>query len=292
MSTYNDELYVVQSVESILHQTYPYFELIVVNDGSTDRTLDRVKSVKDERIVVIDKINTGLPDSLNVGIKHSKYNWIVRMDADDVAKPDRLEMQVSLLSISIGVIGGQCDFINGNDEIIGCRLLPVSFSKIKRDLFWGNSPIVHPTAVINKKAIEEVGGYDTNFKAAQDIDLWYRISQSYRLLNVEYKVLNFRKHSNSISSSKADIQHRFALVAFAKYALHIQTVLSSKQFDSLSIFLEKRFKIKKIVTRVREAQTMPILKRKIRIAGYYLWRIYYYLIISFHKTAILRQIGL
>lgn len=84
LSTYNDEKYIAEAIQSILEQTYPYFEFIIVNDGSYDRTLEIINSFKNSRIILIDKPNTGLIDSLNIGILSSKYDWIARVDFYDI----------------------------------------------------------------------------------------------------------------------------------------------------------------------------------------------------------------
>ena len=97
LCTYNDEKYIKDAIESILNQTFKKFEFIIVNDGSTDRTLDIIKQYNDERIVLIDKKNTGLTDSLNLGVSIAKTNWIARMDGDDISINNRFENQIKYL---------------------------------------------------------------------------------------------------------------------------------------------------------------------------------------------------
>lgn len=119
LSTYNDEKYIAEAIQSILDQTYPYFEFIIVNDGSTDSTLNIIKSFKDDRIVLIDKPNTGLIDSLNTGVRAAKYDWIARMDGDDIAEPYRFEEQVKAIKRDIVLVSSQCSIIDSDGISIG-----------------------------------------------------------------------------------------------------------------------------------------------------------------------------
>ncbi len=93
LPTFNSGEYLSTSIKSILEQTYTDFEFLIVDDGSTDSTENIVKSFKDKRIKYLKKKRTSLPDTLNYGLKHAKYEWIARMDADDFALPNRLEEQ-------------------------------------------------------------------------------------------------------------------------------------------------------------------------------------------------------
>lgn len=168
ISTYNEEPYLEEAINSILNQTYPYFELIIVNDGSTDNTDKLLFSFKDNRLRVINKENTGLPSSLNVGIENAKYNWIARMDGDDIALPNRFEEQVKLIKKGYDIIGGQFYSINEFGECLasGISHNPISLLGSKLFVFFGWNPLAHPTAVFRKELIKEFGGYDENFKAA------------------------------------------------------------------------------------------------------------------------------
>lgn len=177
LATYNDERYIKESVMSILNQTYPYFELIIVNDGSTDSTADIIKGIKDERIVFVDKPNTGLADSLNVGISLAKYEWIARMDGDDIAFPERFERQVAQIDDNTDIIGTSAISIDAKSgKELSLLLMKATKREILRNLKLGKPVFVHPTVLIRKSLLDKLKGYDRNFRKAQDTDLWFRMS--------------------------------------------------------------------------------------------------------------------
>lgn len=284
LSTYNEEKYIAESIKSILNQSYPYFEFIIVNDGSTDNTLQIIKSFNDPRIVIIDKPNSGLPDSLNKGIEKAKYDWIARMDGDDIALPDRFEKQVKYINDNIGVIGGQFKFIDEN----GCFLnyppskKPLHTLKSKLFILLGWNPLAHPTALIRKKILEKVGKYDTNFKASQDLDLWLRLSKHCSIINTSEQILLYRKHANNISSSKKDYQQKLSFLAFIKYALNINTSLSDEEFKRLC-----NHKIIKEAINVNSKYAEKLYsnnkKHNLLIVKYYLWRFYIFFKLKFRN---------
>lgn len=216
LSTYNDEKYIAKSIQSILNQTYPFFEFIIVNDGSTDGTLNIIKSFKDHRIILIDKANTGLSDSLNIGIKKAKYDWIARMDGDDIAYPERLELQMKYINNNVAAIGGQVDFIDVNDNINAAKYEPTSSKLIHFCNAVGYSRIIHPTALINKSHFMSVKGYDLELFCAEDLDLWLRLGKLGKLINIPQKVLHYRINPNGVSRSKSELQDIRNMISLVK----------------------------------------------------------------------------
>lgn len=234
LATYNDEKYIASAIESILNQSYPYFEFIIINDGSTDNTKNIIETYKDSRIVLIDKQNTGLVDSLNVGISYSKYDWIARMDGDDIADINRFKEQVPYINKGFDLIGGGASYIDmeGNQLFTS---LPIMRDKwIKLLLSYGISTIIHPAVIINKKKLLEVGGYDNHIKCAQDKDLWLMLYKNCKMINVPKKVLQYRVNTFGISVSKKDQQRFYGLVAFVKYKKRIHRCLSDEEFNTIS----------------------------------------------------------
>ena len=273
LSTYNDEKYISDCITSILNQTYPYFELIIVNDGSTDSTLEIIKSFKDERIVLVDKPNSGLPDSLNKGISISKYDWIARMDGDDVAEPDRFEKQIQYLNDSVDIIGGQYKTIDsdGNYTTGEISRKPLSNFVCKCWLFFGMAPIVHPTAIIRKSLLDKYGQYDINFKAAQDLELWSRLAPTARMINCKDVVLKSRSHTSSITSSRSGLQRDLAFLGYLKYVLRIRQTLTDTQFDRLCSTFGDYVEKNKIFYDKSHNHSNRI--RFIYIVFYYIWRV-------------------
>ena len=243
LSTYNEEKYIAKSIQSILDQTYPYFEFIIVNDGSTDSTLQIIRSFSDSRIVVLDKANTGLPDSLNKGIECAKYDWIARMDGDDIATPDRFERQVSYINNNSAVIGGQFISINEEGNAISGKISnkPLTYTKCRSALLFGMSPLAHPTVLVKKEILVKYGGYDVNFRAAQDLELWSRLVPSVKIVNIPYPILLYRQHTNNITNKRKDLQRKLAFLGFMKYVLKLRRPMTLDEFQRFEdVFTKNR----------------------------------------------------
>lgn len=292
LSTYNEEKYIAKAIRSILDQTYPYFELIIVNDGSTDGTLDVVRSFEDPRIFIVDKPNSGLPDSLNKGIEKSKYDWIARMDGDDIAEPTRFENQIKYIEDSVGVIGGQFRVIDENDNLRSSNVSkkPLTTSKCKRWILFGMSPLAHPSVLIRKSLLQKYGGYDANFKAAQDNELWGRLSPSTRIINIPDVVLRYRKHNNNITSKRQDLQRKLAFMGFLKYVLKIRKPLSVEEFERFEgVFTSNRL-IEKNAKYFEASHSCIGVKRPIYLVLYYAWRLLLFVKLRLRYTSYQKQI--
>lgn len=208
MSVYNGEKYLREAIESILNQTYMDFEFIIIDDCSTDHTWQIITSYTDSRIKAIqNKQNMKLPSSLNIGLGMARGDYIARMDADDIALPDRFEKQIKYLEkyTDVAVIGGSFQIINefGEDICIKKALCDELLEKY----YFMPSPIAHPTAMLRKSMTVDKGFfYDEKYTSAQDYDLWMRIAQKYKINNIPDVVLKYRVHTNSISKKRSDEQ--------------------------------------------------------------------------------------
>jgi len=209
-TVYNAEKYIQAAVESILNQTYADFEFIIINDGSTDGTLALLEgfAVQDKRIRLISRENKGLVASLNEGLELVNTPLIARMDADDIAMPNRLEEQVAFLKLNpdVVVVGGSVIIID--DE--GRELTSLSPAKDDATLqdyaIRGHCPIDHPAAMIRTEVIKMQGGYRPDFYPAEDLDLWLRLAEVGKLANLGSVVIKYRFLDNSISSTLAEKQ--------------------------------------------------------------------------------------
>lgn len=275
LSTYNEEKYIAKSIQSILDQTYPYFEFIIVNDGSTDGTLDVVRSFDDPRIIIIDKPNSGLPDSLNKGIEKAQYDWIARMDGDDIAEPTRFENQIRYIDDAVGVIGGQFREIDedGNYRSQNISRKPLTSGKCKRWILFGMSPLAHPSVLVRKSLLQEFGGYDANFKAAQDIELWSRLSPSTTIINIPDVVLKYRKHSNNITNKRQELQRKLTFMGFLKYALKIRKPLNKSEFKRFEDIFANNGLLEKNARFFESSHSCTGIKRPILLVLYYAWRL-------------------
>lgn len=247
LSTYNDEKYIAEAIQSILDQTYPYFEFIIVNDGSTDGTLNIIKSFNDDRIVVIDKSNTGLVDSLNIAVKFAKYEWIARMDGDDIAEKNRFEEQIKAIKNGLVIISSQCTIIDNNGNFTGKTRFLTSRIGIAISKMLEFPLIVHPASLYKKEIFERVGGYDKNMYVAEDYDLWCKMLSYGDVHICSKRLLRLRKHGNNISIQKGNEQRLNLLIGYIKYLYGINRTLSDFEYISLreavkysTIYVNKR----------------------------------------------------
>ena len=204
MPVYNGGKYLADAIESILNQTHRNFEFIIINDGSTDESLEIIEQYKnqDKRIVLITRENKGLVASLNEGLEIAKGKYIARMDADDISINTRFEKQINLLEkTKLDVVGSH--FIIVDDSRIKQRAV---FMPIKEELislqFLNTVPVAHPAAMINREfLVKHKLKYED--MPAEDYHLWARMySLGAKFSNCDDFLLLYRKNPNSFSSTK------------------------------------------------------------------------------------------
>ncbi|MFW6015694.1 MAG: glycosyltransferase [bacterium] len=211
MSVYNAEKYLSESIESILNQTLTEFDFIIINDKSTDSSLDIIKkyATKDKRIKLINnEKNIGLTKSLNKAINISNGKYIARMDADDIAHLERLEKQYKYLDKhpEVVVLGTSGFTINEDGDIINERNVPLQFKKIKQVLRYVN-PMIHPSVMFRKKEIKHIGNYNEVYDKVQDYELWFRcVAQGYKMRNLKERLIYYR--SNNAYFERKSLQYR------------------------------------------------------------------------------------
>jgi len=207
MSVHNGEPYLRESVESVLNQTFPDFEFIVIDDASTDGTGAILDDFDDPRLVRLSNAgNLGLTRSLNCGLKIAKGEFVARQDADDVSLPLRLAKQVRYLEShpDVGVVGTHTENVRGAALCSHSRP-PAGHSLIAWQLLWGHTP-VHPTVMVRREVIESAGGYDEAFQVSQDYELWSRLVETTRFANIPEVLLRYRVHAGSVSGRQLQQQ--------------------------------------------------------------------------------------
>ena len=202
MPVFNGEKYLKQSIESILNQTYSDFEFIIINDGSTDHSLDIISSFKDSRIQCFEnKENIGITRSLNHGLILARGEYIARMDADDFSLPGRLEAQVAHLDANpeIGVLSVAACIIDSAGVLSDSIVFPADHFSIQWRMCFFENPIIHPGVMFRKELVLAVGGYDENLTTSQDYILWCLLSAYTKFANLQDVFLYLRKHTENIS---------------------------------------------------------------------------------------------
>lgn len=205
LSVFNGEKYLQPAINSILQQTHDDLELVLVNDGSTDCSLQIMKSYRDARINIINlHDNRGLVAALNAGIAAAQGDYIARMDSDDVALPDRLEKQLRFLDCNaVDVCGSAITlFGSGRERHVS---FPESDSDVKFRLLY-SSALAHPT-VMGRRDCFSQHPYRKNFPVSEDYDLWVRMAQEgIRFGNIAEPLLRYRVHPGQISVKKRQQQ--------------------------------------------------------------------------------------
>ena len=205
MPAYNSQDYIKEAILSVLNQTFKDFELIVVNDASTDNTLKIAEemAVKDKRIQVIHlrvNRNCGGDRCANIGLKFAQGKYIARMDADDIADRTRFEKQVKYLENhpEVFLVGSNAHVIDRNGKIIGDKIEPLSSEEIYK-AYFGFHPMIHPTCVFRSTLKNgDKFYYQIKYSANNDYYTFFKlVCQGYKFVNLEEKLLQYRIHNHN-----------------------------------------------------------------------------------------------
>jgi glycosyltransferase involved in cell wall biosynthesis len=200
MPVYNCGRYLAEAIHSILDQSFTDFELIVVNDGSTDDTEDVIRSIVDDRIRYMAGPNQGISTALNTGLAMARAPLIARMDGDDVSLPSRLQEQVTFLRShpEVGMVGTWATVTDMHGEPVSALRHPCTHARISYSLLY-DSPFVHPSVMFRRSVIDAVGTYDTSARTYEDLDLWSRMMGVTRFANIPVELIRYREVPTSIS---------------------------------------------------------------------------------------------
>ncbi len=218
MSVYNGSRYLNESIASILSQTFTDWEFIIINDGSTDNSESIVQGWqnRDERIKLISRGHKGLTISLNEGLSYAQGEYIARMDADDIALPDRFAKQVAFLDENPDHVAVGCRMLVIDPEgmpIFTCSRL-TTHEEIDAAYMAGQAGIIgHPAVMIRRRVIESIGGYREQFTYAQDRDLFLRLAEVGKLANLPDTLMKFRLNAKSMGHTQRSEQKRCANLA-------------------------------------------------------------------------------
>jgi len=204
MAVYNGEEFVKKAIISILKQTYKNFELIIVNDGSTDSTNKIILSFADSRIKLINnKKNIGLARSLNKGARAASGKYIARIDADDFSSKERLEIQYKFLEKNkdIGIVGSWANIYKTPHSL----KYATTHEEIKAEMLF-NNPIVHSSVFIRSELLK-VHLYDPRFVVAQDYELWARLLDKTKFANVPIIMIYRLEHGENLTNKKTILKN-------------------------------------------------------------------------------------
>jgi glycosyltransferase involved in cell wall biosynthesis len=221
MPVYNTRRYLRQSVESILSQTFGDFELIIIDDGSTDGSTEILKEFQqgDSRIRLISRPNTGISRALNEALSLASGDLLARMDSDDIALPCRFEKQVAYLREHPECVALGCCVreIDPHGIPLGIIRNQLDHDQILQALLKGyGAHIPHPAVMMRRLAVLDVGGYRVEFQLVEDLDLYLRLAERGRLANLPDVLLEYRQHFASVNYRRYFEQIRLASLVVAE----------------------------------------------------------------------------
>lgn len=219
MPVHNGDVYLGEAVDSILRQTEPRFEFLIVDDGSTDQSRELLQAYAntDSRIRLLLRDHEGLVPALNYGISVACAPFLARMDADDIALPDRFARQLAALEADpeIGALGTHVEGIDEVGRPIRPFTPPTDHDTLDAHLIThGNPCFWHPSVMMRTDLLREIGGYSELYPYTEDLDLWFRIAEQARLAVLPETLLKYRLHLASVSVIKRATQYRSGRAAW------------------------------------------------------------------------------
>lgn len=207
LSVYNGEQYLEDCIQSVLAQSYKEFEFIIINDGSKDGSLSilRESEKKDKRIIVVDKENSGLTKSLNIGVKKAQGDYITRIDADDLWTPNKLQVQVDFMDANPDILlsGSRINFIDGlGNPLPDEKDLDALNDEEIRKVYLFKNPFCHSSVIFRSQVVNEIGAYNETFQFAQDYEYWYRIMKLGKVEVISEELVSRRISDDMIGISK------------------------------------------------------------------------------------------
>jgi len=203
---YNKEFSVGKTIESVLIQTFEEFEIVIVNDGSTDNSLEVIQQFNDSRIKIIDKSNGGVSSARNRGVKEAKYDWVCFLDADDLWMEGHLETLIQMIEqfsqyrvFSASYVVSDEEFIHIQDSSV--IIIEDYFKEaIKRHFFWTSVTCIHASV------FDDVGDFDINLNRGEDLELWARIGRKYSFVRSKKITGIYRIDAENRSNLKFNLE--------------------------------------------------------------------------------------
>ena len=217
--SFNHETYIRECIDSVLSQTYQDFEIIITDDGSSDKTVDIIKTYVDERIHLFEhKYNLGASVATNNCITHSRGKYIAMLSSDDIWDTKKLEIQVSFLeeNIDIAAVFSKVDWIDGNGNYYDKNFIDFNAFNVEnknnnewlRYFFYFGNSLCHPSSLIRKDVYDEIGYLNRGFANLPDFDLWVRLCLKNKIYILDEKLIKFRRISEEKNASGDNINSR------------------------------------------------------------------------------------
>tara|TARA_B100001750_G_scaffold248161_1_gene277196 strand:- start:2947 stop:4020 length:1074 start_codon:yes stop_codon:yes gene_type:complete len=244
MTVLNGEKFISKSIDSLFAQSYQNWELIIINDGSTDDTEDIIKTFNSLKIKIItNKSTMGTSYSRNLAISRTKGHYIAILDSDDISLPKRFELQknyldnnsnVGLVGCNMAIIDENCEILKEEDEIHS-RPFPSEPTYVKWRLLW-NNVICHSSVMFRKTIYEKTNGYHQELPFAADYYLWNDFARISEIYQIPEKLVQYRLHSESLTNVETERQKKHEKLIACQYG--IESFLNRKiSLDTIDVFV-------------------------------------------------------
>ena len=206
LPSYNYENYIGKTIDSVLNQSYPNWELIIIDDGSMDNSLDVIKRYKDKRIHLFTQKNKGVSSTLNRGIRNSSGKYICFLDADDKYHPDKLDAQVEYMNSGFDIVTTQVQVIDDKDEESPIEHFKMTWNLYDKKEIFGEDRVANflyknyfckSSLMIRKELFNKYGYFDPRLITAYDLDLWLRMIPSAKITRVDKILTYYRWHDKN-----------------------------------------------------------------------------------------------
>ena len=206
LPSYNYENYIGKTIDSVLNQSYPNWELIIIDDGSMDNSLDVIKRYKDKRIHLFTQKNKGVSSTLNRGIRNSNCKYICFLDADDKYHPDKLDAQVEYMNSGFDIVTTQVQVIDDKDEESPIEHFKMTWNLYDKKEIFGEDRVANflyknyfckSSLMIRKELFNKYGYFDPRLITAYDLDLWLRMIPSAKITRIDKILTYYRWHDKN-----------------------------------------------------------------------------------------------
>lgn len=208
MPVYNGQEFLRETMDSVLNQTFTDFEFIIINDASKDSTEEIIKSYEDDRIVYLkNEQNLGVAGALNRGLENAKGEYVARIDADDIAMPERFQKQVEFMDKhpDVGVCGSHIRIFEQDGAERDFKYSELD-AELRVDMLF-NSAFAHPAVMLRKSVLDKNKiFYNRDFEKAEDYRMWYDIMRVSKGYNLQEPLLRYRHHQNQVTKVKVEEQ--------------------------------------------------------------------------------------
>jgi len=262
MPAYNAAKYIDDAISSVLEQSFTNFELLIINDGSTDDTVQIIRSFNDPRIVLISQDNKGIAAALNLGLAHAKAPYIARFDADDVCMPNRLKVQYDFITAypEYSVIGSAADYMDAAGHYIFTHHPAGHLNEEIQQLKYSVCPFIHSSVFYKKDLITSNGGYNEHAYTYEDHFLWANILDDEKACNLSQALIKVRLNPESITIDEKWRTRKFRSI---KYTTLKERAITAEQGIELYNISGKQ-----ISKRIKEGAYYALCGKKFLLNNY------------------------